>query len=90
VAVPGVPVVQASEYEVMALAELGAVPLLLLLLPHPATKAASINAMNHISGLVKLSNLFILFLLCYLIQKTSVQSTEFFLVLVVKCYANIR
>jgi hypothetical protein len=31
-----------------------------------------------------------LFLLCYLIQKASVQSTELFLVLVLICCANIR
>jgi len=33
---------------------------------------------------------FHLFLLCYLIQETSVQLTGIFLVLVLMCYANIR
>jgi hypothetical protein len=37
-----------------------------LLLPHPAIKATSSNAMNHLSGLVTLSNLFILPLLFFI------------------------
>src|SRR5665647_215837 len=55
----------------MALAEferLGAGVELELPPPHPATTAASSKAINHISGLVILSNLFILFS-SYLIQK---------------------
>jgi hypothetical protein len=39
--------------------------------PHPATKAVSSNAMNHVSGFVIRLNLFIFFSL-YLIQKTPV------------------
>jgi hypothetical protein len=41
----------------------------LLLPPHPATKEVSIIAMNHISGIVKLSKFFIIFLLLNLLKK---------------------
>jgi hypothetical protein len=58
--------------------------------PHPATKATSSNTINHLSGLVIFSNLFICFSLIYLIPKKSVQSTDPLLVVILMCYANIR
>src|SRR5450759_4438761 len=58
--------------------------------PHPATTATSSNAINHLSGLVIFSNLFICFSLIYLIPKKSVQSTDPLLVVILMCYANIR
>jgi hypothetical protein len=55
-----VPVMPSSENAVIALAELvGALTLLLLPPPQPATKATSSKAANHCSGLVILPNLFI-------------------------------
>jgi hypothetical protein len=56
--------------------------------PHPAANAASSNAINHISGLVTLSNLFIFFsFIKSELKKTSVQSTDPLLVLVLVRYA---
>src|SRR5450759_5262363 len=55
--------------------------------PHPATKATSSNAMNHLSGLVIFSNLFICFSLIYLIPKKigaiDAYSTDPLLILIV-------
>ena len=58
-------------------------------LPHPATKATSSNAVNHVIGLVILSNLFICFSLLS-DPKTSALPTDPLLVLDPSCCFNIQ
>jgi hypothetical protein len=82
-----VPVTPASEYADIALVELAGVP---LLPPHPATTAASNNAMNHTNGFEVLANLFICFTSFILSRKASLQSTDSLLVLFLMCYVSVH
>src|SRR5450759_159524 len=94
-----VPATPASEKPVMALAELGAeLPAELPLPPppHPATKATSSNAMNHLSGLVTVTllNLFICFS-SFLSDPEKHRCNRpspcsMLIVLILVCYVNIR